>query len=320
MDNFDNKENNNNINYDDFGATNPYQVLVNTIKNPFEFKQVNKQYEVEEQQQQEILSEQVNIENSPKFFKFEKNYLLLKLLLSLFIFLVSVSGLLLIVVNNYFTHSITNFINNGYYVLDALLLIPSICALISTSINFHFINKEYKNSLQNFDSNYVSNIIQKIYKRIFITNINLNWFIVYIVLTALFIILLVFIITYFKGLWEFGGRYAPSFGNIDPNVWFKINIISNVDFGIFPELNKITLISVCTIVGFLFLYQIVILFMNSIRLKRIETTYTTNILSEDEIIAIKHAANKRNFIIFCILTIFFGLILLLVYFLLKRKK
>lgn len=318
MDNLDNKNTYNTQNFDDYGATNPYQVLVDTIKNPFEFKQVNQQYQVEEQQQQEILSEQVTIDNTPKFFKFEKNYLLLKLLLSLFCLLAAIAGLLIITINNYITHSITDFINNGYYVLDALLFIPSLCALVSTCINFHFIKKEYKKSLQNFDPNYVSNIIQKIYKKIFITNINLNWFIFYIIITALFVILLVFIITYFKGLWEFGGRNAPSFGNIDPNVWFQFG--SNSNLGIFPELNKITIISVCTIVGFLFIYQIAILFMNSIRLKRIESTYTTNILSEDEIVAIKHAANKRNFIIFCVLTIMFGLILLLVYFLLKRKK
>ena len=319
MNNLENKNISNTQNYDDFGATNPYQVLVDTIKNPFEFKQVNQQYQQQEEVQNQILSTQVNKENSPKFFKFENNYLLLKLLISTFFLLLSIAGILLIVLNNYHFHTISNFINNGYYVLDAFILIPSICALISNSISYHFVKKEYKASLENFDSNNVSNIIQKIYKRIFISNINLNWFIMYVFITALFVILLVFIITYFKGLWEFGGRCAPSFGNIDPNQWSQ-NGFNSSDFGIYPDLNKITIIVVCSTVGFLFLYQIVILFMNTIRIKRIESTYTTNILSEDEIVAIKHAANKRNFIIFCILTILFGLILLLVYFLLKRKK
>lgn len=319
MNNFDNNSNTKMQNFDNFGTTNPYQVFVDTIKNPFEIKQVNEQYKEEEKIQNQFLSEQVNKDNSPRFFKFEKNYLLLKLLLSLLFTLIGIAGLATIVLNNYHFHTITTMINDGYYVLDALILIPSICALVSVSINYHFIIKEYKRSLNNFDSNYVSNIIQRIYKKIFITNINLNWFIFYIFITALFAILLVFIITYFKGLWEFGGNLAPSFGNIDPNQWAK-NGLEISKFGIFPELNKITVIVVSTVVGFLFIFQIVILFMNTIRMKRIESTYTTNILSEDEIVALKHAANKRNFIIFCVLTIMFGLILLIVYFLLRRKK
>lgn len=319
MNNLDNNSATNLQSFDNLGATNPYQVFVDTIKNPFEIKQVNEQFKEDEKIQNQVLSTQVNKENSPKFFKFEKNYLLLKLLIAVLFTLGGIIGIVIIVLNNYHFHSITNTINNGYYVLASLILLPSICALISTSINYHFILKEYKKSLSSFDSNYVSNIIQKIYKKIFITNINLNWFIFYIFITALFAILLVFIITYFKGLWEFGGNLAPSFGNIDPKQWAK-NGFEISKFGIFPELNKITVIVVSTIVGFLFIFQIAILFMNTIRMKRIESTYTTNVLSEDEIVALKHAANKRNFIIFCILTIMFGLILLIVYFLLRRKK
>lgn len=319
MNNLDNNSVTNLQSFDNLGSTNPYQVFVDTIKNPFEIKQVNEQFKEDEKIQNQVLSTQVNKENSPKFFKFEKNYLLLKLLIAVLFTLGGIIGIVIIVLNNYYYHSITNTINNGYYVLASLILLPSICSLISTSINYHFILKEYKKSLSSFDSNYVSNIIQKIYKKIFITNINLNWFIFYIFITALFAILLVFIITYFKGLWEFGGNLAPSFGNIDPKQWAK-NGFEISKFGIFPELNKITIIVVSTIVAFLFIFQIAILFMNTIRMKRIESTYTTNVLSEDEIVALKHAANKRNFIIFCVLTIMFGLILLIVYFLLRRKK
>ena len=173
MDNIE-KNNYTTNNIEDYGLTNPYQVLVDTIKNPFEFKQVNQQFQQEEEINSQILSTQINKDNFPKFFKYEKNYSLIKLLFSLFVMLGSIIGLLVIVLNNYHFHTITNYIDNGYYALVVLLFIPSFLIFTFSLINYHFIKKEYKSSLENFNSNFVSNIIQKIYKKIFISNINLN--------------------------------------------------------------------------------------------------------------------------------------------------
>ena len=294
-----------------------YKILVDPLKNPFSLNHVNEQLKQEENQQNIVLSKKISKNNIPYFFKFEKRFLILKILVVLLLFLGSLGGLLFLLLNN--IHFKQYNINNGYYVLDVLFLLPTSIILVISLINFHFLNKEYKNSINNFNNSYISNVIQNIYKKIYVGNINLIWLSLYIIITCLFILLLIFIISYFYGLWNFGGILAPSFGNIDSNKWFIIGY-ENLNLGIYPNLNKFALIIICSIIGFTVLNQILFFLLNDVRLKRMDSTYQVNILTNEEKVVLKHATNVRNFIIFCVLTIILGLILLVVYLLLKRKK
>lgn len=304
---------------------NPYKILVETIKNPFELEEIDRQYKIAESQQRQQLSKEVQADEYrtdklPSFFKTEKRILVLKLLISLALLIASIGGLGYILYAN--LHHFPWF-SNGYYALVATVFIPSISLLFFYSVKIHFLRKEIQIARKKFNPNQVSNVIQRIYKRLLTSFSNINWLAAYIYLTAAFILLVIFIVSYFASVYYLGGINAPKFGTLDWQAVAQHFMQANPKIVIpsqYPTLCKTCVIVIGSTCGATLLLQIGLQLTNYVRIRKIESTYTTPILTQQEQLAIKKSVNKRNLIIFCVLTLIFGIILLVLYLVLKRKK
>lgn len=304
---------------------NPYKILVETIKNPFELEEIDRQYKIAESQQRQQLSKEVQADEYrtnklPSFFKTEKRILILKLLIALGLMLASLGGLGYIIYAN-LQH--LSWFSNGYYALVATVFLPSITLLFFYGVKLHFLKKEIKVATKSFNPNQVSNVIQRIYKRLLTSFSNINWLATYVYLTTGFILLVVFIVSYFASVYYLGGINAPKFGTLDWHLAAEHFMNANPNIIIpsqYPTLCKTCVIVIGSTCGATLLLQIGLQLTNYVRIRKIETTYTTPILTQQEQVAIKKSVNKRNLIIFCILTLIFGIILLVLYLVLKRKK
>ena len=295
---------------------NPYKVLVETIKNPFELEEIDQNYKEQEVQYRQILTEQVTRTSYPGFFKTEKNILIIKLSMVVILFAACL-GALGYMIYSYFNH--LAWFDNGYFALDAIIGLPMLIMIFVYGIHLGFLNKEIKKAKIKFDPSVVSSTIQSVYKHLVTSFSNINWWSFYVYLTGAFAILVIFIVSYFAGIYYLSGPLAPKFGEINWNFDSSFIEAHNLP-SVYLTLNKISVIVIATVCGVTLLFQITSQILNLLRMKRMESSYNKPILSEEEKVALRKAVNKRNLIIFCVLTVLFALILLVLWLTLRRRK
>lgn len=292
----------------------PLNIITQTLKNPFEIEEINKEFQINEEEQRKKLSIELNEKNIPKFFNNEKRLFVTKLLFFLFLFFctLGIIGWLVFVYTQQKANKLGfEWFNIGYFILVSIVGLVSLVMWISYWIKMHFLDKEIKIMANNFDRNNVSVTIQRIYKSILISFSNINWFSLYIYLLGGFSLLIILTISFSMQLNAFINDPTlakPFFGQLE--ILDKTNKLHYMP--------KISLIIIASICGFTLISQIFIIIFNMIRIRRIESAYSVPILSEEEKIAIKKSVNKRNLIIFIILSIVLTIGFFIVYFLFKK--
>lgn len=299
-----------------FLDVNPYKVLADTVKNPFDLNVLEQQFGIQELNQRKILAEEIKKDYIPTFFRTEKRLYLLKILF--FIFLLSACfSVIFWLLWGFFTYP--DLFKPGYFAIPSIIGIIDLVILIFNSVKFHFLKKEIKQMNNKFDEMLVSSNIQSIYKKLICSFSNINWYSVYVYLFCGFFILIMFIVFYFLDLNNFLaqatsgtvlGLKAPVFGSL------TYGLKSNPDYWA-PE---IFVIVFSTFAGLTLINQVVLQLFNLVRMKRMEMAYKVPIITEESKQAIKSATNKRNFIIFLVLTIILGLIVFLLWRILKAKR
>lgn len=294
---------------------NPIHALTQTLKNPFEIEEINNQYKIQEEEQRIKIAAQLNEKNMPKFFLTEKRLFLMKLFFFLFLFLVTVGTTGLLVYVYFQTRSNSagyEWFNVGYFVLVAIVGLTTLVMWIVYWIKSHFLKKEIKSIANNFNRAYVSSTIQRIYKSIIISFSNINWLALYIYLIGSFSILIIFTVSFSMQL----NAFVNDPTNIEKPYFGQLTILTPTDkLHLMP---KISAISIGCIGGFVFICQIFTIVFNMIRIRRIESAYAVAILTEEEKIALKKSVNKRNLIIFIVLSIVLTIGFFIIYFIFKK--
>ncbi|WP_208894827.1 MSC_0882 family membrane protein [Ureaplasma diversum] len=177
----------------------------------------------------------------------------------------------------------------------------------SNLINF---KKEYEYQNNKFDRSKATNFIVNIYRKLIVAHININWVAAYVYLTSAFCIAGVFVVAYFMNLYL----------NAAENSHFGSLVVLNIKDPNYMNKNPMyAVIGLGTIIATTFLIHLWVIFQAHNRLNRIHSFYQNEIISGDEIIALKKQANRRGFVIFLVLSIILGLIFYLMYLILKRK-
>lgn len=234
----------------------------------------------------------------PKFFRFEYKTSQICLWLTS-IFFVATLGLLTYMA-----------IIASMGMLDYWLLLPaSICALVfgclftKSSLDYSYLRKDLKNSNFQIDETTPMTSIRKMYKKLLGANISLNWMCAAVYVMSGLGVLLTYIVTYFMNL-----------TSLEFNDFTRLIIGSN---------NYLPVIFVWVFVGISSLALLIQITFNIINRKRrndIELFYKNPILDELAVSKIKKNANIKGGIIFSFSLLVVGFIVLMVYFILRRKK
>ncbi|MGL4950871.1 MAG: MSC_0882 family membrane protein [Mycoplasma sp.] len=235
----------------------------------------------------------------PKFFRFEMRMTLSVLLLSLFILVLSIGAGTWIAVASFGFNSMS-----GYW-----LFMPSISAFISSfalinfGLNFKLMKKELKMSGNKFDKSEPFVSTSKTYKKLITANVNLNWISASIYMLSAIAILTTYLTSYFINLLN--------------------HFINDFTLLKIAGTNPTPLYIVWTLVGaiiFTLVYQITFNFLNKMRKNEIELYHKEIIMDADTQIQLRKSVNTRGMICFAFSTLVLGLVALLTYFILKRKK
>lgn len=234
----------------------------------------------------------------PKFFRFE--YKTAKICLALTsIFFAATLGLITYMA-----------IISSMGMLDYWLLLPaSICVLVfgclftKSTLDYSYLHKDLKNSNFQIDESTPMTSIRKMYKKLLGANISLNWMAATVYVMSGFGVLLTYIVTYFMNL-----------TSLEFNDFTRLIIGSS---------NFLPVIFVWVFVGVASLALLIQITFNIINRKRrndIELFYKNPIIDELAVAKIKKNANIKGGIIFSFSLLVVGFIVLMVYFILRRKK
>lgn len=300
--------------YDD----SPYKILSQTIKTTFDIDELDKQYQSSEYNQRQKLLQEMNQQQTtgqkiPNFFKLERNILYIKCILSSILLALCICVLVTFIVYN---KRNANWFHPGYYALIAIIGVPNLIVWTTYIVKIAIFKKEIKRYSNGFDNTNVSITVQKLYKKLITSFSNINWFATYIYLTGLFALLVIFIVDYFEGLWYLGGQLAPHFGQLDWTSLAKDHQIPSQ----YGSMNLIALIVIGVLWGCVLIYQVTSQIFNYLRIHKIESSYNVPILEAEQIQTLKRETNKRNLIIFCIITLIFAVTLLTIFLILRNKK
>lgn len=293
---------------------NPINVITQTLKNPFELEEINNKYKIQEEEQREKIANELNAQNIPKFFLSEKRLFITKLLFFFFLFMATVSttGWLVYVYFQWESGQAGfNWFNIGYFILVAIVGLFTFVMWITYWIKTHFLNKEIRLIANGFDRNNVSSTIQRIYKSIIISFSNINWLAFYVYIIGGFSMLIIFTVSFSMQLNAFVNDPTlakPVFG--------QLTILKPEDQ--LHTMPKVSVICISSIVGFALVVQIFTIIFNMIRIRRIESAYSVPIISGEVKLAIKKSINKRNLIIFIILSIVLTIGFFIIYFIFKK--
>ncbi|GAA5414444.1 MSC_0882 family membrane protein [Ureaplasma ceti] len=299
---------------------NPYEIMAQTIKATFDKDEMEKKYQMSEYKQRQKLAnaiEQTQHDKPnklPGFFKSELVILQTKIVLTTFLIFACIA--LAITFYMIQREQAATWFHTTYYAPIGIVGIPCVFLWCFYIVRISIFSREVHRAKQTFDANKVSIIVQKLYKRLILSFININWFAAYIYLTGAFVILLVFLIDYFVGIWYLGGHLAPQFGTLN---WEELAKSAQVPAR-YGNMNFLTVVIVCSIAGVTLVYQVFAQIFNYLRVNKIELSYNVPILAMEEIRLLKKDTNKRNLIIFCVLAIVFALVLLAIYLILRKKK
>lgn len=232
----------------------------------------------------------------PKFIKFENFFLIINIVVSS-IFFAGTLGVL-----GYILYLI--LANNESY----FLLIPaSLLSLIGLTWNtitiyrYRCLKKELKRSDYQINPDNPLISLKKIYKRIIVSNINLNWASALIYTVSGLTILLCFIVVYFMNL-----------------INYQINDFGALTLGqdITPSVIVWSLAGICFA---LIPIQIIFNILNKRRMDNMEFYYQKEIINEQAVIEYKKQARKRWKIIYASIVFVIGIIILVTYLVLRRK-
>ncbi len=194
--------------------------------------------------------------------------------------------------------------NIGVNNWTALTLIPPISLCIGFLVVYinNWIN--FRNEARNVDftqGKIPTLSVMKLYKRLKTAHININWF------CGLTYLLggLTILCSYITGWWLTG---KGQWGNLDPAL-----------FESGPALLITVILSIIAIIVS-FIVHIVLLVTNYTRAAKIDNFYSVQIVSDDELTALKKKKNRRDMIIFLAIVGTLVLIGLLIYRLVKSRK
>jgi hypothetical protein len=190
----------------------------------------------------------------------------------------------------------------------SLLLIPLVVLLVSLWIvytnKFYMFRQEAK-TINFKDEKTLSINTVKLYKRLKVGYINVNWMSATSYGVCLLVILINFIVSwamtkslgYGFGYWDFSGELFWKYGIFEIIFWCTVGTL---------------LITV--------ILHAVLLLTNYLRYSRIENFYNFLIVPQEEIDALKKQKNRRDLIIFICSLLIVGLIGFLIYKLVRRNK
>lgn len=234
----------------------------------------------------------------PKFFRFEYKTSIVCFWLSSIFLLAGFSLLTYIAVAS------------SMGTLDYWLLLPTgVCILVfgclftKSALDYNYLHKDLRNSNFLVDESTPMTSIRKMYKKLIGANISLNWISAAVYVVSGLGVLLTYVVTYFMNLTA-----------LEYNDFTRLVIGSN---------NYLPVIFVWVFVGISCLALLIQITFNIINRKRrndIELFYKNPIFDELEVSKIKKNANIKGAIIFSFSVFVVGFIVLMVYFILKRKK
>lgn len=192
-----------------------------------------------------------------------------------------------------------------------LTLIPPITLCIAFLIVYlnNWINFRNEARCVDFTQGKIPTIsVMKLYKRLKTAHINVNWFCGLTYVAGGLIILIIFIIG-----WAISIKFnQPQWGVLDPNFEPYKNTCGAA------LLITVIICSVAMITAFLM--HVILLVTNYVRAGKIDSFYSVQIVSDEELIALKKKKNKRDFFIFLAVIMIIVLIGFLIYRLIKSRK
>lgn len=275
--------------------------------NDFIYKPIDEQekIEIDSSSQIQTVYQTLDKNKMPDFYKKEIASMRNKVLFWSFLFLIAISLI------SWLTFEVVENSLSPWIFLPTLLYTVVIIFFLAIASSNHInFKKEYEYQNNQFDRTKATNFIVNIYRKLIVAHININWVAAYIYLTSAFCIAGVFVVAYFMNLY-LNAAENSHFGSLvvisikDPNYINKNPMYAVIGLG--------------AIIGVTFLVHLWIIFQAHNRLNRIHSFYQNEIISGDEIIALKKQANRRGLVIFLVLSIILGLIFFLMYIILKRK-
>lgn len=192
-----------------------------------------------------------------------------------------------------------------------LTLIPALTLCIAFLIVYinNWIN--FRNEARNVDftqGKIPTLSVMKLYKRLKTAHINVNWFCCLTYVAGGLAIL----ITYLIGWGITIQAKEPTWGVLDPNFGPYVNTCGSSLL--------ITVIVCSTAMIIAFLLHVILLVTNYVRAGKIDNFYSVQIVSDEELNALKKKKNKRDLIIFLAVIMVIALIGMLIYKIIKSKK
>lgn len=158
--------------------------------------------------------------------------------------------------------------------------------------------------------------VMKLYKRLKTAHINVNWFCFLTYIAGGLCILITYLVGYGIAI-----NYFVHHGGIEgQSVWGHLEPSFQPYVGTCGASLLITVIVCATAMITAFLLHVVLLVTNYIRAAQIDNFYSVQIVSDEELTAIKKKKNKRDLFIFLAVVLILVLVGLLIYKFVKSKK
>ena len=233
----------------------------------------------------------------PKFYKSEFLNSKIKYYLSIIISLISCGTLIATIYN------VVNQINSPWLFLpQAIFMIFCFIFTMTSHLKYSSFKKEVKINNYNIQNENPTTTITRTYKSLCTSNINLNWFSATTYLVSGLIILLTFIVTYFHNLINLGIND------------FNLLIVNGNDT------SPIIVVGMFGALVFSTLFiQIFYNIYNNYRKNSIELFYNKELIEPELVKKYKSSANKRGLICFLTTTIVLSFVVVLTYFILKKR-
>lgn len=241
-----------------------------------------------------------NLTNVAQYYKFEYRYSKFTWWVSIFLNLCSVTALSL---GSYAIFGLG--MSQWLYLPICLFSIVCLCCFIMNTIKIKSMKKELKNNGYQLSKENATATITSIYKKLITSNYYLNWGAAALYVVSGLLILLTFIVCYFINLADRGAP-MPEFGDLIIN----------------RGTNNSPLIVVWTFAALCFsamLLQLIYNPLNIYRRNQIEVFYGKTLISEEMIEKYRKSANRKGIAIFIVSTAVISLVVLIVYFVMKKK-
>lgn len=241
-----------------------------------------------------------NLSNVTQYYKFEYRYSKITWYFSIFLNLCSVVAISL---GSYAIFGMG--MSPWLYLPISLFIIACFSFFIINTIKIKSMKKELKNNGYQISKENASATITSIYKKLITSNYYLNWGAAALYVVSGLLILMTFIVCYFINLADRGAP-MPNFGDL----------IINRGMNNSPLIVVWTFASMCFVALFL---QLLYNPLNIYRRNQIEVFYGKTLISEEMIEKYRKSANRKGIAIFVVSTAVISLIVLLVYFILKKR-